>query len=444
MATIYGRTNAKPFIDGGGGASLNLAYGLTPPDDTSKIWIQTATEPTSVKVSPENRAILNNEVRTTINMTLPVRPRANEQIFACKVGNYVYASQITGSSSDINISSNGRYRITRINLTTGAMDFIVGSGTSTQYYVLNKRDDDSFYYITLASSVYKLYYYTISTGVSTQIENFPTNWSNNYLSQDGDYIYYKASADNIWYRWNSITNTIENFEFTLPSGNLVTNVVIKNGKLYFSMLVNAGTTSIGTMDYYNYSTKVYYYNFSTGELVNTNYEVKKTYTGTYSQQTWTASVGSNGSLVLINDTPKIYGGYSDLYRATSSGTTSYAYCSELRYQLKIPVVDENNNVYLIGGRTYGEERWSYGATVSDLLELDTFNVNWQLDENKLWLSTYGGNGVVLPVVSESTLTMEYNLCFAWLGDSNNIAQAVNMYYYDNGTWKGINCADYSE
>ena len=36
----------------GGGVELNIAYGDTPPEDTSKLWVKTA-EPNGVLISPE-------------------------------------------------------------------------------------------------------------------------------------------------------------------------------------------------------------------------------------------------------------------------------------------------------------------------------------------------------------------------------------------------------
>ena len=39
-------------ISGGGGSELNIAYGDTAPEDTSKLWVKT-TEPDSVEISPD-------------------------------------------------------------------------------------------------------------------------------------------------------------------------------------------------------------------------------------------------------------------------------------------------------------------------------------------------------------------------------------------------------
>lgn len=44
MSAIVG----KGIAAGGGGGELNIAYGLTPPSDTSKLWVRIADKPSEV------------------------------------------------------------------------------------------------------------------------------------------------------------------------------------------------------------------------------------------------------------------------------------------------------------------------------------------------------------------------------------------------------------
>lgn len=46
MSTIVG----KGIAAGSGGGELNIAYGLTPPADTSKLWVRIADKPSEVTV----------------------------------------------------------------------------------------------------------------------------------------------------------------------------------------------------------------------------------------------------------------------------------------------------------------------------------------------------------------------------------------------------------
>ena len=60
---------------GGGGAELNIAYGDTPPEDTSKLWVKTS-EPSGLSVSPfvprGNGVSTKDEMSiTTLSATLP-------------------------------------------------------------------------------------------------------------------------------------------------------------------------------------------------------------------------------------------------------------------------------------------------------------------------------------------------------------------------------------
>lgn len=65
MSAIVG----KGIAAGGGGGELNVAYGLTPPSDTSKLWVRIADEPNSVTV----QAVIpfGNEAVTAYGVSIP-------------------------------------------------------------------------------------------------------------------------------------------------------------------------------------------------------------------------------------------------------------------------------------------------------------------------------------------------------------------------------------
>lgn len=65
MSAIVG----KGIISAGGGGELNIAYGLTPPSDTSKLWVRVADEPNSVTV----QAVIpfGNEAVTAYGVSTP-------------------------------------------------------------------------------------------------------------------------------------------------------------------------------------------------------------------------------------------------------------------------------------------------------------------------------------------------------------------------------------
>lgn len=65
MSAIVG----KGILSAGGGGELNIAYGLTPPTDTSKLWVRIADKPNSVTV----QAVIpfGNEAVTAYGVSLP-------------------------------------------------------------------------------------------------------------------------------------------------------------------------------------------------------------------------------------------------------------------------------------------------------------------------------------------------------------------------------------
>lgn len=77
MSTILG----SPLSLGGGGAKsgLNIAYGLTPPADTSKLWVKITNKPSNV----EAKAIIQfgDEALTGTDMMLPTSPNTSSTRF---------------------------------------------------------------------------------------------------------------------------------------------------------------------------------------------------------------------------------------------------------------------------------------------------------------------------------------------------------------------------
>lgn len=73
---MIGRTNVAT---GGSGGGLNIAYGLTPPSDTSKLWVKIANKPDNV----EAKAIIQfgDEVLTGTDMLLPTSPNTSSSRF---------------------------------------------------------------------------------------------------------------------------------------------------------------------------------------------------------------------------------------------------------------------------------------------------------------------------------------------------------------------------
>lgn len=77
MSTILG----SPLSIGGSGAKsgLNIAYGLTPPEDTSKLWVKITNKPSNV----EAKAIIQfgDEALTGADMMLPTSPNGSSYQF---------------------------------------------------------------------------------------------------------------------------------------------------------------------------------------------------------------------------------------------------------------------------------------------------------------------------------------------------------------------------
>ena len=115
-------------ISGGGGGELNIAYGDTAPEDTSKLWVKT-TEPDIVEISPDfgyGEAVQTTGIKSGF-------PTSNT---TCEGGDYLY---INGSSK---IEKYNKKTLEKVETTTiPNVDLMRVSN-----YIHNRRQSNIFYY----------------------------------------------------------------------------------------------------------------------------------------------------------------------------------------------------------------------------------------------------------------------------------------------------------
>lgn len=80
------KTAIENIKAGGGGMELNIAYGDTPPEDTTKLWVKTS-EPSAVKINGTMGQLSGGETYKTISTVLPSNVAYTS---ACAVGENIY------------------------------------------------------------------------------------------------------------------------------------------------------------------------------------------------------------------------------------------------------------------------------------------------------------------------------------------------------------------
>lgn len=427
MASIFGRVNAKALIGSSGGASLNLAYGLTPPDDTSKIWVQIANEPSSVKVEANRNLVIssneNAKVKTTetIAQTFLYQSTNNTNGKTAQIGNDLYFYG----------SGNGSSRILG-NQASAKSVFKLSDGTSTNIYntafdmySIFTTNNNTLLMICQNTSNYRviLYNYNPTTNTAETITTslydygFDMNrscWGNNKL--------YNISLSNsriIEYSLNGTPNYYL-IDITTNYGTAYCGFpVFCNGALYFILQQKNASAYLHILKW----------DASTHVLTD-----EKTIESSVDWQYYT--IKSFGNKLII----------TNLKRSTTSYSSEiWIYDTNTKDLDIIDVGYTFYNSYInVDNNTGNIELWGGNPTGSIDTKKTTFSNIYALTENTLDLYYDIASSNNIKLINEATLTMDAPINHAWLGDSNNIAQSVNMYYYDNGTWKGINCSDYSD
>lgn len=405
-----------------GGASLNIAYGLTPPTDTSKIWLQCA-EPQSVEVQ--------------------------NYLGECAVSNVAYYGAISNPVSDIDYFSNGYYspcyigenkiaivgcnhiRIYDLTSKTYIVDYTVSTSLGTYYTnVLFKNNVLYFAYEKV------IYSYDLSTQTLTTLYTSDYRIYYIFFSSDTEIDCLCYSSGNYHYRYN-----ISNGEYTLiaqPS---------KSYQIFSNLGGSYGSSTIKVNNYvYSFSSSFVsgYYRCFKYNLEGYTIEKFTSYTDFlssigYGQLEYSSAIYDGDRYIYI------IGGR--LYKTSST----YEYDNIIKYDTlndTFELLDQkllgNKNVHyglLIDNRIY-----IFGGGNSDtrINSLDYFDLQYPLTQNNAILTINNKTDKYLPLINTEKLKINSNIASAYKGNAENLAEKVNAYYWNGTKWVGINCDDYVE
>ena len=447
----YGIGNVKAKV-GGGDAELNIAYGLIPPSDTSKIWVRTDKTPTSVEITTE--PTWSDEITTEVvkdnleNITASI---------LCRAGEYVY---IIGGLKD-GISYN---EIRRYNTITNEFETL---DVKLPYGVMfcGACCYNDFIYIPYATTYDGTNYYS-------QPKMLKFNWKTNRIVSTK---LYKLNSQVYGYRYNMAGKC----------ANIGNKIVCFGGK-YFSDQHFLGASSQSFIYVYSPSTsgffqdQVFYYDCekdefyratSIGQMQHQNngmcQSIKKVIvdfsgkiSGGYSKNHligWAKNQNINNERldIYFDKEGKGYGQYNILLTTNtklyicggSYGTTT----TNVALTNAINCYDYNNDTIAPISATLPYSReWdscqfdcqsSYGLSYQYLVKVEN---KLSVEENNLVIIPDVENEKKYSLMKVEDVSYEVSINNVYIGNENGKGEMVRCYSYDNvsNKWIGINCDDY--
>lgn len=397
-----------------GGGSLNVAYSLTPPTDTSKIWLQCA-EPIGVEVQNYLGECAVSNVANYGGIDNPVINSSFHDIYfsPCYIGNnqiaivganhiriydlttksYIadYTVSINSSLTNVLFKDNVLYfghskYLYSFDLSTQTLNKINSSSTLNPlayiYFVGDTKIEILGFYNTTNNSWY-FYSCDLSTGIITQVSNggngiFKGDGVTDSNVKAGDYLYNFNYHTSNYFKINLKTRKVsaftswKNFVTSLGSSSFYCATAIYDNDRYI-YIIGGGNSSIGYNNIIKYDT--------------------------------------------VNDT------FEMLEQKLLSG----------KYKHYSVLVD--NRVYIFGGE-------KSGSTYGNPNNLDYFDLQFPLNQNNAILTINNKTDKYLPLINTEKLKINSNIASAYLGNANNLAEKVNAYYWNGYGWVGINCTDY--
>lgn len=377
--------NGKALV--GGGVSLNIAYGLTAPEDTSKIWVKTSADPSKV--------IISNEI---VNIQR-----------AGSLPKNVYGASVCAVGDDIYVI--GGYN---------------GSSNSDLIFKYNTVTEESE---TIRTHLPYSLFYPACCAV-------------------GDYIYIFGGSNrrNI-YRFNTLDSSLTTMSAVLPVDAQVFEAAQINGKCYiflnkkiykYDPSNDTLTTLIASQPYSNYmrlgcvGSKIYIFGYVSGTTTNVYVFDANTDTCTDTGILLENDVRTNSTVVAIGNKCYMLGS-AETYVFDS--TTGEIYRSKVKldtiyYSCCVAVREK---IYIFGGQTSITMPASVVSAVYRFTESS-------VDDNHLLIVPDGGlqkHSAVQNIIDTNYITMNAQIADSYIGTEDGINKHVEVYQYINSEWTKV-------
>lgn len=394
---------------GGGGAELNIAYGDTAPEDTSKLWVKT-TQPSAVKVSKNVTFVGSGETYRTLEAEL------SENTLGCGVGAvgekiYIFGGRLSTGSYDNRIYCFDTTTKTIETLATtlpamyggqgvaviGKMIYLIGGIKDGKYtQEILRFDTETKTITTLTATTQDTAGFVCATAVGTDI-----------------WVY--GHAGNRFWKFDAISESITVTSLVhcpLPC----TSIQADGDYLYaFGGFRSTGMTGMLTV-------------ISRVDLVIQTSTVIAQLPTKKGQM---ASAKIHSRIYLFGGDTNAYG-----YGAVTGSNTVYCFDTETETITTLSVTLGSNKVGLHSATSVGETCYIFGG--KDTNDIDEFSPNLKVSvaQNNLHiLSSLTGNSFKL--INTDTAQVEIGVNKVYKGNADGIAEEVKAALHNGTSWVTI-------
>jgi hypothetical protein len=393
--------------DSPSGMELNIAYGDTPPEDTSKLWCK-CSEPSGVIVSEDMESVGGDEnVVTTLSNKIPEKLSG---MFGDFIGTNVYI--FGGAGGD----SKRRDTILRFNTVTEELTEIPTKLPKGLYKSAIGVFGEKMYMISSYDTV--LCEFDTKTEIATTLGDVsvPSGTDFSAYAVVGSYIYSVAIK--------GTTNTLYRFDMATKTLSQVTQMIFTNCDSY---IVNHACASVGTNIYV-------LCNNGTIHCFDTNTNASPKLLIDNSPYLNMADAISVGNKIYV------FGGYRSVDGRARTDDTIWCFdvtsmeISTLSEKLPTTmcssgIVNANNRIYLFGGQNYSDNTTQLDTVVRFIPSQEKLILQ---NEKLQIVPMYNGN--TFPIVNTDIVKVEIDVGKVYKGNANNEAEQIETALYKDGAW----------
>jgi N-acetylneuraminic acid mutarotase len=374
------------------GATFNIAYGETPPEDTSKLWIK-ANEPANVSVGSDIDGV---ESVASVGAYLPI---ACKEMGCARVGNKIYILGGYGSSALNTIQVFDIETKTTATLETTLPSTCRCSGCASvgnKIYILGGKGLNTINVFDAETET-----------VATLATILPANCQRSGCVRVGNKIYLFGGVNlNTIIVFDIETEIVSTLPVTLPNN-----------------IYGMACESVGN--------KIYLFGgYVTGSKLNTIYEFDIETNRITTLATTLPNRVYNMGCAKVGTKIYLFGGYDGV-----EYNTIYEFDTETK-AITTLAVTLPNACYDVACSSYGNKIYLLGGSGYSLLNtINCFSVGFELAHNNLELQTGSNNKFNL--INTDNAQVQIGVENVYVGNENNEAERVDAYLHNGTEWAVI-------
>ncbi len=388
-----------------GGAELNIAYGDTAPEDTSKLWVKT-TKPSAVKVAKDlNMVITDDTFVTSLTAT-----RNSQYACSAQVGYrlYIFGGNNGNYTTEIFYFDTEEEVTTTLSVTMPALVCgAVAAAYGTKIYIFSGAYNSPSSSNEMSVAIYC--FDTRTERIEILDETLPTGFYYHKAASYGKYIYIfggsnKSGYQNTIIRFNAEEETVSILGETLPTGAMAGCCISTETSAYWFNPFTGGQTNI-----------IWKFDFATEKFSILSAVVPKTVHNSF-------GCYFNGNIFLyIGQNIYCFSPENETFTALNATLTNS------KANAHIAVTEEK--MYIVGGQksSSGADTAIYSVTVGmiPVLSADTLQVQSVLDKNIFYL------------INTDAIKAEIGVKKVYKGNAMGVGEEVEAALYKGLSWVTI-------